>query len=296
MYLKNNKVDYVILTSPQNPSGEVYNDYELKMLINELKMRNIKLIIDICQVDEFNNKNTYINYNKTIYEIKYNDMIIINSMSKTRSIPGARMGYIVADKEIIKYASNQSAYYYNNHPLIYVTPMILDMLFRMIKLDVLDNKPMDFKTNHKKFRQMIISKLGLGLYNSLFKNVFSNIEDTYYEFEHDITAQYDMFSSNRQYLLKILSKYIEDCTPMQGGFNFCIKIKDTKCKSQLEFCANLSKSIVSLILPESSFNGFIVEDTERAFWIRITVALPKDIFEEIVDKIYMFLEKEKGNN
>lgn len=63
-YIKIKKIDYIFLTLPQNPSGEIYNDNEFGRLIEELNYRNCNLIIDICQMDEFNSKNQYVNYNR----------------------------------------------------------------------------------------------------------------------------------------------------------------------------------------------------------------------------------------
>jgi len=63
-YIKIKKIDYIFLTLPQNPSSEIYNDNEFGRLIEELNYRNCNLIIDICQMDEFNSKNQYVNYNR----------------------------------------------------------------------------------------------------------------------------------------------------------------------------------------------------------------------------------------
>ena len=66
-YIQTNEIDYVILTLPQNPSGEVYNENEFGKLIEVLNSRKVDLIIDICQIDEFNDKNPYVNYNLIAY-------------------------------------------------------------------------------------------------------------------------------------------------------------------------------------------------------------------------------------
>lgn len=297
-YLDNNKVDYIVLTSPQNPSGEIYDEIEFTSLVKEMKKRNIKLVLDVCQMDEFNHIDTYVNFNRIASTLEFsNEMLIINSLSKTRSIPGARIGYIVGGKEVIDYISSQNEYYYSNHPLIYITPIVMDMLFKIIKLKSSTGLLVDFKVDIKIFKQKIIGKLGLELYHSLFKNVFSNIEEEYHIFGEEISQQYSIFKSNMNYLLDKLHHFIDAFTPLQGGFNFCIKLKNTKSKFQMEYTELMSKSIMSLLLPESSFNGFIVNANDDPFWIRITVALQKDIFEDIVDRMYSFLHfEEKGGN
>ena len=293
-YLLNldNNIDYVILTAPLNPSGEMYNENEFDYLIKILKKNNIKLIIDICQMDEFNNVGEYVNFNVISSHNYYeSNLIIINSFSKTRSIPGARIGYIVAPKNIIEYISSQNEYYYSNHPLIYITPIITDMIFRIHKLSIINGQEISIRKISNLFRKNIINRLGLALYHDIFKILFIDIVEKYNEFSLEIKYQHEIFEYNKNYILAKLNRYIDDYTDLQGGFNFCIKLKDTSKNEQLIFSELVSKNIASIILPECAFNGYCVEENNEPFWIRITVALDTTIFANIVDRFESFLNQ-----
>lgn len=286
------KIDYVILTAPLNPSGELYNRTEFNYLIKILKKHNIKLIIDICQMDEFNDIGEYVNFN-FISRCNYyeSNLIIINSFSKTRSIPGARIGYIVAQRNIIEYISSQNEYYYSNHPLIYITPIITDMMFRIHKLSIINDRKISIRKISNSFRKNIISRLGLTLYHEIFKIVFIDMDEKYNKFSLEIKYQHEIFEYNKNYILSKLNRYIDENTELQGGFNFCIKLKNTSKNDQLTFSELICKNIDSLILPEYAFNGYCIDKSNEPFWIRITVALDTTIFTSIVDRFESFLNR-----
>jgi len=85
-------IKIIILTSPNSPTGDLISDENLVKIIEKAKQ---SLIV----IDE-----TYANYaNKTyINFIRNNDnVLILKSMSKDFAIAGLRLGYIIANKNII---------------------------------------------------------------------------------------------------------------------------------------------------------------------------------------------------
>ena len=87
----------IVLNSPNNPSGYVYNESFLKELAEMASANNI-LIFD----DEA--------YRSLVYEGKYpsiakycgkEDIVIINSFSKEFAMTGWRVGYVVAEEDFI---------------------------------------------------------------------------------------------------------------------------------------------------------------------------------------------------
>ncbi|MFC2146187.1 pyridoxal phosphate-dependent aminotransferase [Acidobacteriota bacterium] len=104
----------ISLTLPLNPSGEIYSEDELRRLISVLKKYDMLFLIDKVQADVFAANFDYININKVIIEEQFVDkVVVIDSLSKTRGLPGARLGYIMADKEAIDYITylNELCYY-----------------------------------------------------------------------------------------------------------------------------------------------------------------------------------------
>jgi aspartate aminotransferase len=94
----------IILNSPNNPTGTVYTEKELKEIAEIAVKHNIFVISDEI-------------YEKLIYEGKHVSIaslgdeikkltIVINGMSKAYAMTGWRIGYLAADKEIVNIVTN----------------------------------------------------------------------------------------------------------------------------------------------------------------------------------------------
>ncbi|OUJ19018.1 Aspartate/tyrosine/aromatic aminotransferase [Methanonatronarchaeum thermophilum] len=93
--LESTDISLVVLNSPCNPTGQVYSEGEIRELV-EIALDNDAYVLS----DEI--------YEKIIYDREhyspsadYEDVITINGFSKTYSMTGWRLGYIVADEELI---------------------------------------------------------------------------------------------------------------------------------------------------------------------------------------------------
>ncbi|MEG6568240.1 pyridoxal phosphate-dependent aminotransferase [Thermoanaerobacterium thermosaccharolyticum] len=102
----------IIINSPNNPTGAVYNETELKNIADLAVKHNIFIISDEI-------------YEKLIYDgrhisiASFNDeiknlTIIINGMSKAYSMTGWRIGYSASNKEIASLISNIQSHMTSN--------------------------------------------------------------------------------------------------------------------------------------------------------------------------------------
>jgi len=85
----------LILCNPNNPLGSAIKESELIALLKETNRLNIPCIIDEAYF-EFYGK-TSVNKIK-----KYKNTLIIRTFSKAFGLAGLRLGYILADKEVVK--------------------------------------------------------------------------------------------------------------------------------------------------------------------------------------------------
>ncbi len=94
------KTKAIILNSPSNPSGVMYTESELKELAEFFVKKNLPVVSD-----EIYEHITYEVFHKSIAsfgdEIK-KLTVVVNGVSKAFSMTGWRIGYLAADKEIIK--------------------------------------------------------------------------------------------------------------------------------------------------------------------------------------------------
>ncbi|MGP7819099.1 threonine-phosphate decarboxylase CobD [Niallia sp. 01092] len=106
--LKNVKA--VFLCNPNNPTGIYYEKKELLRLLDVCKKYDCLLILDEAFYDFVKD------YEKMAPELKhYPNLLILRSMTKMFSIPGIRLGYIMAHEQMIKkLASLQTHWSVNN--------------------------------------------------------------------------------------------------------------------------------------------------------------------------------------
>ncbi|MDE4541768.1 pyridoxal phosphate-dependent aminotransferase [Thermoanaerobacterium sp. R66] len=98
------KTKAIIINSPNNPTGAVYNEDELKNIASLAVKHNIYVISDeIYEKLIYNGKHVSIaSFNEGIKNLT----IIINGMSKAYSMTGWRIGYSASNPEIAKLINN----------------------------------------------------------------------------------------------------------------------------------------------------------------------------------------------
>lgn len=92
--LKNINTDLVFICNPNNPDGNIFSSEELELLFQQNPKTTF--VIDEAYI-EFTNKIASIVY----LTGKYQNLIIVRSLTKTFTIPGLRLGYVVSNTTII---------------------------------------------------------------------------------------------------------------------------------------------------------------------------------------------------
>ena len=91
--LSNPKVKVVYLASPNNPTGNLIEEYDIKRILENAQNK-------VVLIDE-----TYANYSGTSYKKyvnEYDNVFIVRSFSKDFALAGMRLGYIISNSENIK--------------------------------------------------------------------------------------------------------------------------------------------------------------------------------------------------
>ncbi|NBK97386.1 MAG: aminotransferase class I/II-fold pyridoxal phosphate-dependent enzyme [Erysipelotrichia bacterium] len=106
------KTKAIILTSPNNPTGSVYNKESIQAVLKCIANRDIFVICDNI-------------YDEIIYEDipnfvtsqkERNKIIMLQSFSKSYAMAGFRLGYVCADKSIAKHLLKTHSYYVSAAP------------------------------------------------------------------------------------------------------------------------------------------------------------------------------------
>lgn len=118
-YLKKTKPDLLILCNPNNPTGRFVRYKDLLPVISYIKGIGSYLLIDESFID-FTDEESYVNL------VKEYPIFILRSMTKFYSIPGLRIGYDIANSNIIKKLNEYKEPWTINSFALSIVPTILD--------------------------------------------------------------------------------------------------------------------------------------------------------------------------
>jgi len=132
----NEKTKAIIINSPHNPTGVIYSRSVLEKMAERLAAREKEFGTSICVIsDEPYSKIVYDNAQVTpIFKI-FKNSIIVDSFSKSLSLPGERIGYLAANPAIENVQLLMDGLIFSNRTLGYVNA---PALFQRILPESLD--------------------------------------------------------------------------------------------------------------------------------------------------------------
>lgn len=92
--IKENNADIIFICNPNNPTGSIFSEKELQLLFEQKP--NTIFIIDEAYIEFTKNVGSVVSLIK-----EYSNLIIVRSLTKTFTIPGLRLGYIISNHIII---------------------------------------------------------------------------------------------------------------------------------------------------------------------------------------------------
>ncbi|MGN9160958.1 pyridoxal phosphate-dependent aminotransferase [Clostridium sulfidigenes] len=157
------KTKAVIINSPNNPTGVVYSEETIIKLTNILKEKQKELGTDIYLIsDEPYRELVYDNIQVPYLTKYYENTIVGYSYSKSLSLPGERIGYLVIPNEVSDFENVVSAANVATRILGYVNA---PSLFQRVIARCLDDKVnIDF---YNKNRELLYSELTSYGYNCI---------------------------------------------------------------------------------------------------------------------------------
>ena len=103
--LCNDKTRMIIIDNPNNPTGTVISEKELIKILNGVPKSTL-VVIDEAYIEYVNFKNYPDSLN---LQKKYSNLIVMRTFSKIYGLAGLRVGYTIANKELIKKFYNYQA-------------------------------------------------------------------------------------------------------------------------------------------------------------------------------------------
>ncbi|MFV0517673.1 MAG: pyridoxal phosphate-dependent aminotransferase [Aminipila sp.] len=289
--------DVVVFTYPCNPSGEKYKDEELKQILEVLYKMGIYCIFDcVCNMI-ISEKEVTVPEPIIMESNMMEKSIIVNSFSKTESVPGFRIGYIAGHFDVIHFVRSKQVMSIMYPPNVPIIAVWLSLLFRCLYLsEQYGQEERIRKRIVLCFKRMFFVTTVLSpkaIWDYVKELVDERLFDEYEKYKEQMFANERIVNSNKEYLIKRLSPFLVGSTNMDGGFNYLVKLKPCYNLSEMDFCKDLLQKTGIAIFTESGFT--LNKAKEDDYWVRISLAAPSDIFQKTIDRLYLYLwELEAG--
>jgi aspartate/methionine/tyrosine aminotransferase len=275
----------IVLTQPMNPSGEQYPESELRQIFTACKDSGCTIALDLCQMDEWNPNGAAINIGATALAAGAEDVIVmINSFSKIRALAGMRLGYLVTnDKELAGYTTYLSEVNSFNHTLGCENAVIVDLFYRTVLRSLKDEQ----KTVVRLFRNLILQTAGEAVYQRVYRKHLKSeclLSDAR-KFQAQIESQWQIVKSNYEFCGQmLLPDAALQITPLDGGYNFCVRLPLPEGQDETEWAQALGRYIGSNILTQRNF-CVPAEENARSVWLRLSAAMEPNRFQGYILKL-----------
>lgn len=274
------KGKYVFLTMPSNPSGEIYTKKEMQEVLELTKKYNKILVVDKCLWDDvvFQNQSEYYSLSKLILSSNAEkNVVVINSFSKIRGVPGIRFGYLMGSKDLIQFVK----YYCNNlycmNTTSYVMPIAIDLFFQT----VLACKELDSNFLKKRFRQVIMESMDQKITRQILLDFLRS-------YASELKSYYCLLNENDKTMKEVISNTkrifsnndLVEFTDIKTGFNFCMVYKNPKQLSEKQLVSMILEEIDSRMFTQANF---CATHYRKSIWMRLSCAESSQVF---LEKIY----------
>lgn len=298
--IETEKPGLLVLSVPGNPSGEVYTEEELEVIFKCLLENNTFLLLDRVCLDELSYSDYYVNLSALIVKTSIKDRVLmVNSLSKTRNIAGMRIGYSLANEEIINYIKQKKYLRMFSGPSTGGLMIAYDMLVRCIIYavkvnDVRANDAINNILQYFNYYMKFSCPLSPGELDKrdLTSCYFDGdlVRDEMIKTIGELEIQYSTIKQNINYSMEILKDYLCDYILPVSGYNHIVKI-DRLQTNQFNTAITFFRNFGLELLTEKCFRMSQEVEKENNYWIRITSAASTDWFSKAMEQFVQAIRR-----
>ncbi|NQE46421.1 hypothetical protein C5S31_10405 [ANME-1 cluster archaeon GoMg2] len=182
-------------------------------------------------------------------------------------------------------------------PILFVTGITLDLCFRIVYLSrrghfSLDGKyknPWSFFSGLYDRTSVILDERTRGIISGLFEK--EHVEEEYKRHVEEMTANIKTVQTNMMYVINQLGERLIRSTRRDAGFNWFIQINNFKGLDPMKTSVKIFQDTGIAILPEPCFKLNSNLEYDDNFWFRVSLAVPRDAFENNFKRFISYLDK-----
>lgn len=272
----------LVLTMPNNPNGEIYSTGDLTKIIKLAKERNILILFDaIFENMYFDEKENYKSrVLQTASELgALDNIIIVDSLSKTMNFPGERIGYIATtNRNVVEALTNIVLARTCNPPLTLEPVLQFEGLARKIKTLQVQSPNTRLET--------IIDKAA-NVSSPFSKDALLKM---YVEWNSWNKEVLQFYKGNLEIVKAVLNGSVDAGSPDAAAFNTFIKPSGLpKGTNNMDYLAKLMFTLATYTQVGPCFGlSQKIWDQKLGVWPRITYACSREDLTEGLVRLVTF--------
>lgn len=265
----------LVLTMPNNPNGEVYSSTDLAKIIRFAKEGNILILFDaIFENMYFDEKD---NNQSAVLRVAYvlgalDNIVIVDSLSKTMNFPGERVGYVATTNRSIADAFTNIVIARRCNPQLTLEPILqFEGLARKIKRMQLESPSARLES--------IIDKLLNGRNYPFDKNTLLEMYTEWNRWNEEVLRFY---KGNLEITKALLYNSVDGSSPDKAAFNTLVRLSGLpEGTNNMDYLAKLMFCLATYTQVGPCFGlSQKIWDENLGVWSRITYACSrKDLIE-----------------
>ncbi|MDE2590045.1 MAG: pyridoxal phosphate-dependent aminotransferase, partial [Patescibacteria group bacterium] len=274
------------LTTPNNPNGETYSDIDLRKILSLAKKKDLLILYDSIFENMYFDDSK--NYQSRLLQIAaeigaLDQVIVVDSLSKTQNIPGARIGFLATTNQNLRETLDNIIVARRCNPPLVEQPLIqFESLARRIKTALLKNP-----------QQSIDSLINFYMEQDTYSFSQSKFKSMYMEWDDWNISVKTYYQANLELVRGVLKKITAAGSPTEAAFNTFVKLSGIpEGTNSNDFLAKLMFTLATYTQNGACF-GLPQEqwDTYLGLWIRISYASNREDLIEGLLRLIVFTEK-----
>jgi aspartate/methionine/tyrosine aminotransferase len=207
--------------------------------------------------------------------------VVVNSISKTCSLPGLRLGWAFCPRQMAEYIGQFQFRFCENPSIIGVTPLMVDLWLRMESMAKQSSGKLERPTRQELYR--LYDDDGLIRRNDrrrMFKEMFLSRKMDYIYDQHirHMKAQVRIFHQNYDDFKLLLGSQLAHYPTRMKGYNVMVSRHDFQSMDPIRITSQLLQETGISIVPAACFvsSGALVQKV--AFYFRLSLGTPPRSF------------------
>jgi len=275
------KPSVVVLCNTSNPTGQSYDLSFLDKIFRAVKQTGSWIIYDrVCEFDIGPDAESDC-LPVAIRAGISNRLIIINSISKTCSLSGLRLGWAFCPKSVAENIGQWQFHMCENPSMVGMTPLMVDLWLRMQYIANNSSEALE-PPNNTELSQIYDN---YGLIREVRKRKYlediflsRNMKDIYDEHVHHFEKLVDVFHHNFDVFKTLLGSKIKNYPSSMKGYNVMVSRNDFEHKDPIKITSKLIRETSISIVPEPCFISSNDESTDNEAYFRVSLATESSSF------------------